>query len=61
MMDQYRARMDLIAKGLLKSEDMAKLTSLKEKSHYDILRERHFFQYIIEWFYEICYNEKKKN
>ncbi|MFX1570308.1 MAG: hypothetical protein ACFFCV_18260 [Promethearchaeota archaeon] len=60
MMDQYRARMFLVASGLLKSEDIAKLTSLKEKSHYDILRERVFFQYITNWFYELYHKERKK-
>ena len=57
LIDQFRCRMELIEDGKLDSEDIAKLTSLKGKSHYDVLRERFFFQNQIEWFFKLYSDE----
>jgi len=50
--DQFKARMDLVASGKLKPEDIAKLTTLRGKSHFDILRERMFLQNKPKWFFK---------
>ena len=57
IVDQFKTRMNLVAKKKLRLQDVPKLTSLREKSHYDILRERLFLQYIIEWFYETYFKK----
>lgn len=52
LIDQFKCRMNLVAEGKIKSEEIPKLTSLKNKSHYDVLKERFFFQNIVELFFQ---------
>ena len=57
IVDQFKTRMNLVARKKLRLQDVPKLTSLREKSHYDILRERLFFQYTTEWFYKTYFKK----
>jgi hypothetical protein len=58
--DQFITRMNLVREGKIKSEDIGKLTSLRGKSHYDVLRERFFWQYIVDQMYNF-YQEEISN
>ncbi|GAB4305078.1 MAG: hypothetical protein Kow0069_00350 [Promethearchaeota archaeon] len=53
MEDQFKVRMDLVAKGVVLPSEVAKLTSLKDRSHYDILSQRVFLQMLVEAFIRI--------
>ena len=50
--DQFATQMDLVKEGKLRSEDIAKLISLRGKTHFDILRERIFLQNKPYWFFK---------
>ena len=60
IIDQFKCRMDLIDEDKIKSEDIAKLTSLRDKSHYDVLRERFFLQSQLKFFWKQYSTEIKK-
>ena len=60
MEDQFKTRMYLVKEGKIKSEDIAKLTSLKNNSHYNVLSERIFFQNEIKWFFKDYANDLLK-
>lgn len=49
LVDQYRCRLDLVSRGQVHPGEIAKLTSLGAKSHYDVLIERYFYQTIIQF------------
>ncbi|MHA2336931.1 MAG: hypothetical protein ACXACX_06500 [Candidatus Hodarchaeales archaeon] len=49
--DQFISWMNLVTEGKLKSAEIAKLITLNGKSHYDVLRERLFFQNELDWFF----------
>lgn len=47
MEDQFKIRMDLIKNNKLSETEVAKLASLGNVSHYDLLNQRFFFQNLI--------------
>ncbi|MHA1251888.1 MAG: hypothetical protein ACTSRP_18010 [Candidatus Helarchaeota archaeon] len=49
MQDQFLVRMDLIKNGKIDEKEVAKLVSLGNISHYDMLVQRFFFQNLLNF------------
>lgn len=61
LIDQYRCRLDLVSQGKVCPGDIAKLTSLGDKSHFDLLQERYFYQSILQVYRKEFQNEDSFN
>ena len=57
LVDQYHCRLNLVAQGKINPGDIAKLTSLGDKSHFDLLQERYFYQSILQIYKKKFQNE----
>jgi hypothetical protein len=57
LVDQYRCRLELVNAGKVSPGDIAKLTSLGDKSHHDLLQERYFYQSMLLEFHKLCQND----
>ncbi|MHA1603012.1 MAG: hypothetical protein ACTSUI_08360, partial [Promethearchaeota archaeon] len=61
IIDQYQCRLKLVASGKVKAQEIAKLTSIGEISHYDLLTERYFYQSLIRAFKRYYINDQNED